>query len=244
MHPRTYFNRFRLSSVALAVTSFLLAITALPPSLPGASVTYQGIVFPQGDISFADRVVSYTPGVTGTGHTPPGPPYVDPSLALGPPDDAVLFPIPAWVSLGYQGSIVLQFTDNLLTGSGTSAPDLWIFEVGTGIEGTFVDISRDGVNWLSVGATGGSTAGIDIDAFGYGTADRFSYVRLTDTGNNFYGSNTSGPDIDAVGAISTVPSAAPLPATAPAALILLTCVVLSDLCRHRHILKRPHFTLQ
>jgi hypothetical protein len=100
-------------------------------------------------------------------------------------------------------------TDNLLTGSGTSAADLWIFEIGPDIEGTLVDLSKDGLNWFKVGAIGGSTYGIDLDEFGFGVDDHFSYVRLTDSaGDGATSGATVGADIDAIGAISTIPNTA------------------------------------
>jgi hypothetical protein len=55
-----------------------------------------------------------------------------------------------------------------------------------------------------VGKVFGSTAGIDVDAFGFGASHSFGYVRLTDDGNEGDQSGISvGADIDAVGAIST-----------------------------------------
>lgn len=58
----------------------------------------------------------------------------------------------------------------------------------------------------------GSTAGIDIDAFGFGLASQFGYVRLTDdTNEGAQSGNTVGADIDAVGAISTVVTQVPEP---------------------------------
>ena len=63
----------------------------------------------------------------------------------------------------------------------------------------------------------GSTRGIDIDAFGYGTGSAFSFVRLIDVFAQGGTSNggTVGTDIDAVGAISTrrPMAAVPEPAT-------------------------------
>ena len=48
------------------------------------------------------------------------------------------------------------------------------------IEDTFVEISKDGVQWFAVGKVFGSTAGVDIDAFGFTVADLFAFVRLRD----------------------------------------------------------------
>jgi hypothetical protein len=58
----------------------------------------------------------------------------------------------------------------------------------------------------------GSTAGIDIDSFGFGTSDLFAFVRLMDDTNEGDQTGASvGADIDAVGAISTVPTPVPEP---------------------------------
>jgi hypothetical protein len=64
-----------------------------------------------------------------------------------------------------------------------------------------VDISKDGVILHNVDQTGGATAGIDIDAFGFGPEDLFQYVRLTDI--CCASGPTAGADITAVGAITT-----------------------------------------
>ena len=57
---------------------------------------------------------------------------------------------------------------------------------------------------VDIGKVFGATSGIDIDAFGFGPADEFRFVRLTDDPNE---GETIGPllgaDIDAVGAISS-----------------------------------------
>lgn len=173
-----------------------------------------GTDFPQGAISFADVVVGYSPVMVGSSPTEP---YRGAFNALGVPDyvganTASSQAECTFVSLGDGGSIVLEFTDNKLTGSGTDSMDLWIFEVGPDVEDTYVDISKDGVTWNAVGAVGGSTSGIDIDAFGWGVSDIFSHIRLTDdplldgqTGA------TVGADIDAVGAITTIPTPIPAP---------------------------------
>ena len=94
----------------------------------------------------------------------------------------------------------------MLTGSDSSDLDLWIFEVGPDVEDTFVEVSANGSDWFAVGKVFGSTAGVDLDAFGFGTSSAFAYVRLTDDGAEGDQSGLSvGADIDAVGAISTRP---------------------------------------
>jgi hypothetical protein len=189
----------------------LTGLTAFVAGSQASAAIFGGVEFPAGAVSFADVVVSYQP-LFGGGPAPTNPNYLDPTKALGIPDYSD--PIGS-VSLGDGGRITLQFTDNLLTGSNSAALDLWIFEIGPDIEDTFVDISKDGVIWSAVGKVTGSTAGIDIDSFGFGIADQFSFVRLTDDTNlDDQTGSTVGADIDAVGAISTIPtSVIPEPST-------------------------------
>jgi len=200
-----------LSKAILATGISFLGISSAHAEIIG------GVDFPQGAISFADAVVSYTPGLAGNSPTAP---HQGAFNALGEPDYAGVNSCASqadcsFVSLGVGGELVLRFTDNLLTGSDSDADDLWIFEVGPDVEGTVIDISTNGVDWLSVGSIGGSTRGVDIDAFGFGAGSAFSYVRLTDIpGNGGTSGATVGADIDAVGAISTrLAPSVPEPAT-------------------------------
>lgn len=194
----------------------LLAGLGMIASATASATVFHGVDFPDGSVSFADSVVLYDPAFGG-GATPTAT-YRDTSQALGIPN----YPEgtdPEYVSLGAGGRIVLRFTDNSLTGSGDAALDLWIFEVGPDVEDTFVDISKDGSVWFSVGKVFGATSGIDIDAYGFGTSDFFSFVRLTDDIKE--GDTTGvtvGADIDAVGAISSAP---PVNVPEPAVLGLL-----------------------
>lgn len=186
--------------------------TILCCSLSVQAVTIGGIEFPDGAVSFADAVVSFDPLENG-GPGPTDPNFSDPSAALGIPDYAN--PTGA-VSLGSGGSLILQFTDNRLTGSDDSRPDLHIFEIGPDVEDTFVAISQNGIDWVEIGKVFGSTSSIDIDQFGFGTNDEFSFVRLIDDQNEgATGGSTVGADIDAVGAISTVPAPVPVPPLLP-----------------------------
>jgi hypothetical protein len=174
-----------------------------------------GVDFPQGAISFADAVVSYSPGLVGAN---PGVPFRGDFNALGVPNypagSCATQADCSYVSLGDGGSIVLRFVNNKLTGSGNNALDLWVFEIGPDVEDTFIDISTDGLIWNSIGKVFGSTAGIDIDAFGFGIANQFSYIRLTDdTNEGDQNGVTVGADIDAVGAISTIATPVPEPGT-------------------------------
>jgi hypothetical protein len=170
------------------------------------AVVIGGVEFPQGAVSFADSVISYQPGLAGADPTLP---YQGAFNALGVPDYAsgntcATQADCTFVSLGVGGALVVRFDDNVLTGSDSTADDLWIFEIGPDVEDTTVDVSVDGLTWLSVGAVGGSTRGIDIDAFGFGSSSAFRYVRLIDVANEGATSGaTVGADIDAVGAITT-----------------------------------------
>jgi len=186
---------------------------------PAHAVLIGGVEFPQGSISFADAVHSYVPVVTAGEPTAP---HQGATNALGAPDNVNPNACASqatcrYVSLGAGGALTLRFLDNVLTGSGTAAPDLWIFEIGADIEATTVEVSENGVNWTPVGGVGGATAGIDIDAFGFTTLSALSWVRLTDVANlgDTFGP-TVGADIDAVGAISTrafTPNPVPEPST-------------------------------
>ena len=193
-----------------------------------------GIEFPAGAVSFADAVVSFSPGIVGG--TQPTSPHLGGFNALGTPDytganSCTTQENCTFVSLGDGGSIVLRFVDNKLTGSGTIGADLHIFEVGPDVEDTYVDISKNGVNWFSVGKVAGATSSIDIDAFGWGIGDIFEYVRLTDdTTKDGQSGATVGADIDAVGAITTVrtpPNEVPEPASGLLWLGALTALALA-----------------
>jgi hypothetical protein len=188
----------------LLVISLMAAalVAGLIGGSPRASAApFGGVEFPQGAASFADAVVDYSPI---PGANPLLADVIIPSKALGPPDHVAGGPA-KYVSLGNGGSITLRFINNALTGSGSTAKDLWVFEIGPLVEDTDVAISRDGVTWIEVGKVFGSTSGIDIDPFVDDPATKYSFVRLTDVAaENFTDGTTAGADIDAVGAISTV----------------------------------------
>ena len=177
----------------------------ITPGVSAPAETIEGILFEQGQISFADAVANYSPDA---GNGQPALVHRNPFAALGAPDCNGRGPEPIdgqfAVSMGLGGTLTLQFTDNYLTGSGNAAGDLVIFEVGE-IESVLVEISRDGINFFDVGIVGGLTSQIDIDQFGFGVDDRFSFVRLTDLRQGNTTGSSLGADIDAVGAISSVP---------------------------------------
>ncbi|MGF1478618.1 MAG: hypothetical protein ACFB4I_03915 [Cyanophyceae cyanobacterium] len=213
--------KLKLSKLTLLLLG-VLALGALAVVVVKRSTTpentFYGIRFPAGKVSFADQVVSYNPVIYLDEDLPNvSAPFDNPSTALGGPNSSTLekplsSPDRHDVALGIGGSITLKFTDNLLTGSGDDAPDLWIFEAGGVTESVLVEISKDGETWHSVGQTTRQRSGIDIDAFGWGPQEFFSYVRLTDDPhegdhNGIWKDGEwlgwGGANIDAVGTISS-----------------------------------------
>ena len=198
-----------------AVSSFGLAIAI---SQPASAFNLRGIEFPLGEASFADEVVEhnkvYANGLTkeeayAQNWNASAQAFDDPTSVLGVANSS-------WkgnklaisqrddYSLGRGGSITVKFTDNFLVGSDDDKDDLWIFEAGGLVEGMMVDISKDGETWFSLGEIGGTQhAGFDLDAFGFTSDDTFSYVKVTDNGQNGYRQGWAGADIDAIGAISS-----------------------------------------
>jgi OmpA-OmpF porin, OOP family len=172
-------------------------------SAQGVSRTYtdsrgRAIVFPLGDASFADEVVSFAVG------TPPprDARWGDPKTAVGPPDydpKRVDPRSPADVVLGCGGSLVVRFADNVLVD--VAGPDLYVFEVGPAIEPTRLAISQDGTTWTEVGDITGGTAAIDIAKVAK-PGDSYRFVRVTDL-KRACGGPYPGADVDAIGAIGS-----------------------------------------
>jgi len=166
---------------------------------------------PDGRVTYATEVITYTP--TFRGDDPTGG-WSDSDNALGEPDYADQR---HFTSLGLGGSLVLGFGVGALMGSGDAAPDLIVSEVGPDIEDTLVWVSNNATDWIPLGRVEGGTTGVDLDAFGFGVNDSFSFVRLMDVADQgMRTGRTVGADIDSVAAVS---SATPVPE--PGALILL-----------------------
>jgi hypothetical protein len=189
-----------------------LAAIFWSPSVLFSASTYNWVAYPAGDISFADQVALYEPlwnlGVPGGNSTTlqSASTFNDPLVALGPPDvDGVL--AGHFVGIGHGGRLTLCFTDNVLVPDGTPAADLHISEEGTTAEGMSVEVSSNGSEWTSLGTLGNTLhdLNIDLDSFGLPTTARYRYVRITDDGVITSTSNSRGVDIDAVGAISSLP---------------------------------------
>jgi hypothetical protein len=178
-------------------------VAALAGALSAQSATYGGVSFPIGDRAFADRVAEYVSASCVRDA------FDDPEEALGPPDakrdgcqgcggcDANA------VSLGFRlsdldtrGHLVLEFVDNtLLDGPGN---DLFVYI--TNDKPCRVEISADGLQYISVGVTVGYPGAIDIGPF-VTSGTEFRFVRLSDIPSDEDHSSCPGPSIDAVGAM-------------------------------------------
>lgn len=182
------------------ITSCLL-MCAFMSMVAGSAraVIIGGIDFPNGATSFADSVYSYSKGANVLA------PYDDPTASLGTPD----FTGGALnaTSLGIGGVLILEFTDNAITTSGDSNPDLHIFEVGAATEWMHVDISTDAITWIDIGDVLGQPTSIDIDsAPGIVQGEAYFFIRISDIAPDNQSPSPYGEaDIDAVGAISSIP---------------------------------------
>lgn len=155
------------------------------------------IAFPAERAHWASEVVAYE-----VGSPAPIPEGQDPTTALGPRDYTPdVWSKPRAVSLGNGGSLTLKFDEGaLLDGEG---PDLFIFEVGPSVEAMHVDVSADGVRWVSVGDAPGGACAVDIGPY-VKKDDVFHYVRLRDI--PFQGAESDawpGADIDAVAVVGS-----------------------------------------
>ena len=185
-----------MRSACLAM-SLLLSVQAQAddPDARGGKVYPDGhggtVYLPLGDVSFTDQAVSYTPGERG-----PSGVHAQAAQAVGLPDYTSPS-APGFTSLGCHGSVVLQFTDNVLVD--IEGADLYVFEVGPAVEATELAISYDGEHWIEVGKIAGARADVDIAPF-IEPGSLFYYVRLTNAGGSC-GGRTPGADIDTVAAV-------------------------------------------
>ncbi|MEM9525902.1 MAG: gliding motility-associated C-terminal domain-containing protein [Bacteroidota bacterium] len=129
------------------------------------------------------------------------------------------------LSLGKGGTLRLGFTNNQLSNSGSTAIDLWVFEVGFAAERSSIALKPvdgttraaliaaglpdlDGDGYFTVGVIEGSTTGFDIDAVLPGFPDGtllFDAIQLRDDQGSDCSGPTTGADIDAVCALSSMP---------------------------------------
>lgn len=182
-----------------AIPIALAAITLAAPLTAQTPQTYSDgkrgeVTLPQGDLSFADRVVT-----SDTNDSRIKASAQSPEPALGPPNYSGRTSDGSFATLGCGGALTLQFTDNVLVD--LSGPDLYVFEVGPDVEAMELAISVDGLDWIDVGGIEGGRSEVDIaGAAQAGVSYRF--VRLTDDGADCSG-NFPGADVDAVAAIGS-----------------------------------------
>ena len=190
---------------ARIVNNTILGGTVNSVTAPPAA-TFGDDFYGLGIISFADSIKSYD-ATTGGGPLPLAGLQV-PGNAIGAPNySGIGEPIPGQgaVSLGRGGTLVVQFTDNILTGSDDARPDLAIYEVGSP-EQVRVEVSADGLNYTPVGTASFNNRYIDLDSYGFNSLSQLYFVKLIDQLNEGALSGDSvGADIDAVGAISSRP---------------------------------------
>jgi len=190
------------------------------PDCPG--VCSENICFAQGEISFADSVITYEPTFGGF-KKPSDDSKANPETALGEPDYNAATGTSNAVSIGQGGKLELAFTDNLATNSGDYLGDLYVFEVGAAVEATIVSLRATEETAALLAAAGftsdngwyvlqrieGSTREVDLDSVFPGFSPgalKFDAVQLIDDKDQGPNSPaTPGADIDAVGAIATVP---------------------------------------
>lgn len=168
-------------------------------------------------LSFADTVLSYRSGCPTRSDDPQGALGVSDWTDQGGNTPNITF-------LGSGGTIKLGFTNNLLTNSGDSRDDIYVFEVGA-VEPVFLGVrpadayttaqlqklaitDNDGDGYYVIADIGSPELGYDIDRAmpGYpGGTLRFDAVELMDIFKRDCGDASPGADIDAVCALSSVP---------------------------------------
>lgn len=173
------------------------AVAALPAFAQPKTYTdtrKKSVTLPLGDLSFADEVVSFTPGKPAA-----APEYSDPKAVLGHPNHNPRDRKDRnYATLGCGGQLTLRFVDNALVD--VNGPDLYVFEIGPQVEPTLLSISTNGTEWREVGKISGGTAMVDISTVG-GPGETYPYVRLTDPKQRGCGGGYPGADLDAVAAI-------------------------------------------
>ncbi len=156
---------------------------------------YDKVYLPMGEISFADRLVTYQ-----VGHPAPNKKYRDSTQVLHEPNYSN-YHTPNFASLGCGGVLVVEFTDNGFMN--LPGDDIYIFEVGPSREAAKVEISEDGEDWLYAGLITGGKSPIDLSDVGIDEDTVFYFLRITDL-KSLCRSISAGADIDAIGAINSV----------------------------------------
>lgn len=151
----------------------------------------RAVCLPLGTLSFADVAVSFKPGAKASRA-----PFDFPGSALGEPNYRNTTSAD-FISLGCDGELVVQFTDNVLVD--VDGVDLYVFEIGPIVERTELAISVDGRDWVEVGVIEGARSDVDIRPH-VKKGERFSFVRLRNAGKAC-GGHHAGADVDAIAAV-------------------------------------------
>lgn len=166
-------------------------------------------------LSFADTLIDFTLTCNESINA-------DPNRSIGLSDVSN-------VSLGEGGSLTLGFTNNVLSNSGNTEPDIWIFETGMFVEETNIELlpadektiellinanvtDIDGDGYYDIGVVEGATSSIDIDQIIPNIEQgilKFSAIQVTDvpavTCEASIPAGFKGADIDAVCALFSLP---------------------------------------
>ncbi len=197
-------RRRRTLSYALFVAPLVIAVSAAALLRHGATsggLASASAAAPASldGLHWAERIASFVVG------DPAGVRAAHPEAALGPPDchDTVR-ESDRYVTLGASGELVVEFVERyLIDGPGV---DLLVYELGIA-EPYFVAVSEDGVDWVDIGAVAGSAGMLDLAVAG--APDRaYRFVRVRDalSGSDSYGGVSPGADVDAIGAIHSIPA--------------------------------------
>lgn len=183
----------------------------------GSISTAESFCEPTTGTFWASAVVNSSQGLRKNG-TPVLPERSDPNDVLGVPD-GIGSPASGFFSLGFGGSIVLQFDDPVVDGTGA---DLSFHEITNGrssypLEKAKVEVSNDNVNWTLLNDEITSRSGVNgvtlIDLSNTPAApSSVNYIRITDTSDPaIHAGDADGYDLDAVDATTLCVSPSEIP---------------------------------
>lgn len=155
---------------------------------------------------FAIDVYDYEQGTLSNGGPITDPIRIDPTKALGVPQDDRSSGADNFFTLGKDGWIILRMGGNILT-DGTAAPDLRVFETTWGNpscanypEYAEISVSPDAITWYPLGTVcQSSNISLDLDNAGLPSGLPMSFVKIE---NNFIlGGTPDYFDVDGVEAL-------------------------------------------
>jgi len=147
---------------------------------------------------YATNVVDFSQGLTKL-NTPVNPERSITTNVLGAPDGQTPVanaPVQNFYSLGFGGSITVQFANPIANGPGADVK-IWESSASVNPEQAKIEVSQDGIGFVQVG-TINQTGEVDFDAV---FSDYILFVKITDLSNPAQFSNSQlsdGFDVDAV----------------------------------------------